>query len=103
MMDLRKGEVNELNNFISFNKMITPTIIKVLFWIGVGFSIILGLIQIITGFNSYFGGGYQIFMGILTIILGPIFTRVYCELLILFFKMHETIKEINEKLSSKDN
>lgn len=83
--------------------MITPTAIKVLFWIGVAFSIILGLIQIITGFNSYFGGGYQIFMGILTILLGPIFTRIYCELLILFFKMHETIKEINEKLGSKDN
>ncbi|MEK4803203.1 MULTISPECIES: DUF4282 domain-containing protein [Oceanobacillus] len=92
-----------MKNFISFNKMITPTIIKVLFWVGVGFSIILGLLQIIAGFDSYFGGGYQIFMGILTIILGPIFTRVYCELLILFFKMHETIQEINEKLGLKDN
>ena len=90
-----------LNNFLSFNTMITPTIIKVIFWIGVGFSVVSGLVQIFAGIASNFGGGVQVFMGLLTIVVGPLVTRIYCELLILFFKMQETLHEINEKIGSE--
>lgn len=88
--------------FIKFDKMITPSIIKVLFWIGVGVSVITGLIMLIGGIASPYGGGLQVLSGLLTIIFGPLMTRVYCELLILFFKIHENLNDLNQKVSESN-
>lgn len=84
----------DMNSFISFDKMLTPTIIKIVFWIGVGFSVLMGLMQMI-------GGGFYVFLGLLTIILGPLAVRVYCELLIIIFKMHETITDMRNIMSNQ--
>lgn len=87
--------------FIRFDKMITPTIIKILFWIGVALSVLSGLGFIIAGMNSYYGGGIQVFTGLLVIVIGPLVVRVYCELLIIFFKMHESLREIKTLLNKR--
>ncbi|WP_022794829.1 DUF4282 domain-containing protein [Marinococcus halotolerans] len=86
-------------SFLNFNKMITPMIIKIIFFIGVGLSILIGIFQIGAGVASDFGGGSQVLLGLITLVLGPLFTRIYCELLIVFFKMQESLHEINTKLS----
>lgn len=82
--------------FISFDKMITPSIIKILFWIGLIMAVVIGLVSIGSGITSVYGGGAQVFMGIIIIILGPLTVRVYCELLIIIFKIHENLVEINK-------
>ncbi|OCA88899.1 DUF4282 domain-containing protein [Pseudobacillus wudalianchiensis] len=87
-------------NFLSFDKMITPTIIKIIFWVGVVMSVLSGLSMIITGFNSYYGSGFAVLTGLLTIVLGPLLVRVYCELLILFFKMHDSVKNIERHMQA---
>src|SRR5690625_2210161 len=84
---------NHMNNFLNFDKMLTPTIIKIVFWIGAGLSVLMGLLMIIQGAGAYYGGGASIFMGLLTIVIGPFVVRIYCELLIIFFKMNETRSE----------
>ena len=86
-----------LKSFLSFDKMITPVIIKVLFYIGVIISILIGISLILNGVNAYFGGGALVFLGLLTIILGPIMVKVYCEILIVIFKIHESLVEIKNK------
>lgn len=90
---------------ISFDKMITPTIIKVLFWIGVGISGLFGIITIFTGLAQMFSGFGEGFIGFFTMIIGLVIigvgilaSRIYCELLIVVFKMHESLVSINEKL-----
>lgn len=89
------------SDFTRFDKMITPTIIKILFYIGVILSIIVGIAEV---FGGLFGGdGALVFMGFLTLLLGPLFTRVYCELLIVIFKIHENLKEINDKIDKKSD
>ncbi|WP_100332437.1 DUF4282 domain-containing protein [Bacillus xiapuensis] len=88
-----------MDKFLQFDRMITPTIIKVLFWIGVALSILSGLSMIITGTGQY-GGGFAVLTGLLTIVLGPLLVRVYCELLMVFFKMHESLKNIEERLAA---
>ncbi|GGJ89967.1 hypothetical protein GCM10007063_10770 [Lentibacillus kapialis] len=92
-----------MNEFLSFDKMLTPTIIKIVFWIGIVFSVLSGLGMMVTGANSVVGGGFQVIMGLLIIIVGPLLTRVYCELLIIFFKMHESLQEIKKSLSDQHN
>ncbi|MBU9724246.1 MULTISPECIES: DUF4282 domain-containing protein [Bacillaceae] len=92
----------DFQDFLSFNKMITPTIIKIIFYIGVGISVLMGLFQIIAGVASNFGGGLQVIMGLITLVVGPLFVRIYCELLILFFKMHESLNRINKNLEAAE-
>ncbi|MFW5981314.1 MAG: DUF4282 domain-containing protein [bacterium] len=90
-----------LNDFIKFDKLITPSIIKVIFWIGIAITIISGLVAMISGIASTYGGGGQVLMGLVTIIIGPLFVRVYCEILIIIFKINENLVNINEKLDKE--
>lgn len=82
-----------MNEFLSFRKMITPLIIQILFWIGVALCFITGLVKIVQGVGSA-AGGMTVLMGVLTWILGPIFVRVYCELLILLFRIYDELVAI---------
>lgn len=81
------------NEFISFDKMLTPTLIKILFWIGVAISVLLGL-------SLMFEGDFAVILGLLVIIVGPLITRIYCELLIVFFKIHESLTNLNKKVEN---
>ncbi len=92
--DLKK--VGTVQDWISFNKMITPIIIKILFWLGVVVSVIVGLIMIITSFKSFMGA-QQLIMGLLVMVLGPISVRIYCEILIVIFGIFDELKAINAK------
>lgn len=85
---------NQIGDFLSFRRMITPLIIQVLFWIGVVVSVIAGLIMIVAGAVDDYGGGEQVLIGLTVFVLGPIVVRIWCELLILFFRMNETLTEI---------
>jgi hypothetical protein len=83
--------------------MITPIIIQVLFWIGTVLCVILGIKAIDEGTSSRFGGGggEEVLAGVLFLILGPLIVRIYCELLILFFRMNETLTEIKRNTDPK--
>ena len=85
-------------DFFTFRTMITPIIIQILFWIGVAICIIVGIIMIVQGFDSYRGGQVLVLIGFGYILLGPLFVRLYCEFLILFFRMNETLTEIKNKI-----
>lgn len=93
------SQVASPGDFLTFNKMITPTIIQILFWILAGLVIILGLIGIVNGATSNFAGGSQVLGGLLLLLLGPVVIRVYCEILIVVFRMNETLIEIRDSLS----
>jgi len=36
---------------------------------------------------------------LLILVLGPVFVRIYCELLILLFRMYETLGQIRDSLA----
>lgn len=102
---LKKRGVGFLQKYLNFDRMITPTIIKILFWVGVGISVLAGIIAIFSGlaqiFSRYGSGmlGFITFiMGFVIMILGTLGARIYCELLIVVFKMHESLHSIDEKL-----
>ena len=75
-----------MGEYLTFDKMIAPVVIQVLFWIGVVFIVIAGLI-------SLFSGAFL--AGLAMIILGPIAVRVYCEVLLVFFRILDNLREIN--------
>lgn len=88
---------------LDFDKMITPTIIKILYYILSGITILVGLGMMIGGFNAYYFGGGRIFMGLITILVGPLMIRVYCEILIVVFKMNERLSDISKTVDELNN
>jgi hypothetical protein len=90
-----------MNDFLTFRKMITPIIIQVLFWIGLAVCAISGIIIIVSGTTSYSGGGVAVLIGLVLLLVGPLVVRIYCELLILLFRMNETLNEIKSSLQNR--
>jgi len=89
----------DIIGLLTFEKMITPVIIQTLFWVGTGIAVIAGLIGVGSGLSSSYGGGSQVLAGLLILVLGPVFVRIYCELLILLFRMYETLGQIRDSLA----
>lgn len=74
----------------SFDTMITPVVIKIVFWIGV-----IGCV--IGGIGMFFNGS-GIIGGLLCILLGPVVVRIYCEIIIVIFKIFQALKQIENNL-----
>jgi hypothetical protein len=88
--------MDESSDFLSFRKMITPIIIQILFWLGVIIAIIFGIVSIVYGVVR--SDIPTLLYGLLVLILGPLVVRIYCEILILFFRINETLTEISNKI-----
>ncbi|HEY7544909.1 MAG TPA: DUF4282 domain-containing protein [Blastocatellia bacterium] len=91
---------SSFSDFLTFRKMITPIIIQIIFWLGVAGVVITGLLSIVAGLSAY-NGGFFIFVGFLYMVLGPIVVRIYCELLIVAFRMNETLTDIKNALERR--
>ena len=102
----------KLKNFLSFERMITPVIIKVVFYIGLVGSAIGGIVfffsMLIGGFQD---GGFGAILGrfligliggLLIVFLGALVTRIYAETLILVFRINETLTDIKQYLKGRE-
>jgi hypothetical protein len=74
-----------MGEYLSFKKLITPTLVQVLFWISVAGNTIAAL---------FYSGGF--FEGLFRLIIGPILIRVFCEGLIVIFEINNTLTEIRD-------
>jgi hypothetical protein len=89
-----------MKDFLAFRTMLTPVIIQAVFWVGAVICVIAGMIYILTGVGQY-GGGPNVLKGMLLLFLGPLAVRIYCEILIIFFRINETLTEIKHGLEEK--
>jgi len=84
-----------MNSILYFDKMITPRIITLIYWL-------LALVAIISGLASMFGGweGFtfgKFLFGVGIAVGGILGARIWCELLIVLFKIHENTTKIAER------
>lgn len=77
-----------MKDALFFNTMLTPKIILLVYWLG-----LLGVIA--SGLYTLLSGSFII--GLLSIVGGVIGVRIWCELLIVMFKIHENLKRIADK------
>lgn len=78
-----------MGDFLRFETMITPILIQIIFWVGVVAVIIAGIVSIGHGSAESIGKGVAL------IILGPIIARIYAELLIVWFRIFEHLRQID--------
>jgi quinol-cytochrome oxidoreductase complex cytochrome b subunit len=76
-----------MQDYLSFRKMITPAFIQIIFWIGVVALIVGGL----------WAMDQSILTGVLGLLVGLLVWRIYCELMLILFKIYERLGEIAEK------
>jgi hypothetical protein len=79
-----------VNDFLGFRKMITPVVIQVVFWLGL-------LMNLGASIYVMSRGGLSILFGFLMIFFGSLMVRVYCELIILLFRIYDSLRAIERK------
>ena len=72
-----------------FDSMLTPKIIVVIYWL-------MLLSAVVSGLGLMFGAG-SFFGGLSALIGGAIGARIFCELLIVAFKMNEALQELRSR------
>jgi hypothetical protein len=90
-----------MKDFLAFRTMLTPILIQMIFWISLVICIVIGLMFIISGAMAQYGGGPNVLKGLAILILGPLAVRIYCEILIIFFRINETLTEIKHVLEAR--
>lgn len=79
-----------MKELLFLEDMITPKVITFIYWLAL-IAIVLG------GLFTIFQG--QIIVGLLTLVGGAIGARVWCELIIVIFRINENLKKIAERNS----
>jgi len=80
----------DFGSFLSFDIMITPMVMRIIYIVGSGLIALTALIVMFTmGIVGFFGG---LIGGSIALIV----YRITCETSILFFKMHQDIRSVNE-------
>lgn len=78
-------------DILQFRILVTPIFVQIIFWI-------LAAMAIISAVNAIAHG--QILTGILALIIGPLVARIFCETMIVVFRIHDNLvvlKNIAEK------
>lgn len=92
-------------DFLSFKTMITLRIIQIVYAVVAAIITISGLATMFgssrsSGFGDYGYGSLMPggpFMGLLILVFGNILWRIWCELIIVFFRINKSLNNIDEK------
>ncbi len=86
-----------------FKNMITPTIIKILYWISMIFSILVGIILLLMS-SEFYVPAIGIILGLICIIIVPLIIRIKSELVMIMFEINYNIVNIHDtlKINSKN-
>ena len=83
------------SEFFSFRKMVSTTMIKILYVLGSIGLIIYGIVIMANGYDV------EILIGIAVILLGNLLWRILCEGWILLFSIHDVLGSIEKELKQK--
>lgn len=83
-----------IRDMLFFDAMLTPKIITIVYWLLLVFALLAGLgSMFLYGFANVTFGGFM--KGIMITVGGGIAARIWCELLIVFFKINENVQKIS--------
>ncbi len=84
-----------MKDVLFFDKMLTPKIITFVYWLLLAAAVFGGIGSMFAGYGG-FGFG-KFIMGIVYAAAGAVFARIWCELLIVLFKMNEALQDLRHK------
>ena len=84
-----------MKDILSFDKMLTPKIITGVYYLLLIASVLGGSSVMFSGQEGFTLGKFV--LGLFCILGGALAARIWCELLIVLFKMNESLHEIKVK------
>jgi hypothetical protein len=91
----------DYRDLFQWERFITPSIIKIFYWLAVGISMLFGLSGIITGFTLMavhpLGGIFWIVASLIGILIGVIFARIIAEFVLITFRINEHLSAIRNR------
>jgi hypothetical protein len=90
-----------MRDLLHFDSMITPKIITFIYWLLLAAAAIAGLVLISKGFGmmkySGFAGFGMVVAAPVLVLFSALLARIYCEIMIVLFKMNEALQDIRRK------
>lgn len=83
-----------MDNFLNFRRFITPTAIQAFFWLGAGVIIVSCLATM--GYSYAALGERGPVLSLFFMVFGVISWRVWCELVLLAFRIYEALEAIRQ-------
>ena len=84
-----------MKDILGFDSMLTPKIITFVYWLLLLSAVIGGINSMFNGYEGFTFGKF--IMGIIYAVAGAVGARIWCELLIVLFKMNEALQDISKK------
>lgn len=84
-----------MRDILFFDKMLTPKIITFVYWILLIGTVGGGIGSMFAGYSGFTFGSFL--MGLVYIVAGAVGVRIWCELLIVLFKMNEALQDMRKK------
>lgn len=89
------------SDLFQWERFITPSIIKIFYWLAVALTVLLGLSGMISGLAmmvmSPFGGLITILASFAVVLIGIIFARITAEFILIVFRMNEHLGAIRNR------
>lgn len=85
----------QVKSVLFFDSMLTPKIITGIYWLCIVASVIGGIGSMFGGYEGFTFGKFL--MGLVYALGGVLVARIWCELMIVLFKMHEALQAIKDK------
>src|SRR5690242_360612 len=85
---LERKRERRMDDFLSFRRMITPVLLQVMFVVASALAIAAGVALVALPGKHHRSS--DVLAGLALIVLGPLVVRLYCELLIVVFRINET-------------
>jgi hypothetical protein len=91
----------DFRDLFQWERFITPTIIRVFYWLATGLSVLWGLWALVNGFRSLsvspMGGLALIVASIIGTFAGVVFSRVATEFILIVFRISEHLGAIRNR------
>lgn len=84
-----------MKDLFFFDKMLIPKIIVIFYWFSLVAVVLSGVGSMFEFDQGLTAKGF--FMGILVIIFSAVLARIWCELLVVLFKMNEALQELRHR------
>jgi uncharacterized protein DUF4282 len=91
----------DLRDLFQWERFITPSIIKVFYWLAVGLSVLFGLSNIFAGLYMLtvnpFGGLIVIVASLIGMLMGILVARIASEFVLITFRINEHLGAIRNR------
>src|SRR5713101_880006 len=97
----RRTLMFDYRDLFQWERFITPSIIKIFYWLAVGISALFGLSGIISGLALMslhpLGGLFWILGSMVAMVIGVIFARIVSEFFLIMFRINEHLGAIRQR------